>query len=180
MKHLWLFLKLWNLTFCDKILCPRLHLKTNFWSYFTETLWNFIVSHSFKLKNYFYKFSSKHVLNIWQIWQEKRPDGRGTKFVFRRYSRITYPIETKLYRRVGSEKKLQILFKDKSYLLYTSNKALKMCWRHQNFQISSTAQQTAVPSTYPKIQSPKSTGKSTWSSHLRASHLRALFFTLFT
>ena len=53
-----------------------------------------------------------------------------------------------------------------------------MCWRHQIFQISSTTQQTPVPSTHPKIQSPKSTGQSTWSSHLRASHLRALFYTL--
>ena len=53
-----------------------------------------------------------------------------------------------------------------------------MCWRHQNFQMSTITHQTTVPSTHPKIQSPKSTGQSTWSSHLRASHLRALFYTL--
>ena len=53
-----------------------------------------------------------------------------------------------------------------------------MCWRHQNFQMPTTTHQTTVPSTHPKIQSPKSTGQSTWSSHLRASHLRALFYTL--
>ena len=68
---------------------------------------------------------------------------------------------------------MQILLKRKYYHLYTCRKALKMCWRHQNFQMSTTTHQTTVPSTHPKIQTPKSSGQSTWPSHLRASHLRA-------
>ena len=119
------------------------------------------------------------MVKIFETFIKKTP--KLQRYLFRFFlenSTITCPIKTKLYRRIASDKKLQILLKKKYHLLSTWKKALKLCWHHQIFQISSTTQQTPVPSTHPKIQSPKSTGQSTWSSHLRASHLRALFYTL--
>ena len=177
MKHLWLFFKfaIWR-----PVSKYYVHdcLKKQFFALVSIKIFKIYFFALFQVENFLWQIFRQSWSKYLRHLSRKRQTGEAPIWFVLQNSRITSPIETKLYRRVASDKSCKYCLKGNNIFSTFAKKALKMCWRHQNFQMPTTTHQTTVPSTHPKIQSPKSTGQSTWSSHLRASHLRALFYTL--
>ena len=74
------------------------------------------------------------MVKIFETFIKKTP--KLQRYLFRFFlenSTITCPIKTKLYRRIASDKKLQILLKKKYHLLSTWKKSFKIVLTSSNF-----------------------------------------------